>query len=347
MQAGAITIKEIKGQPEVWRRCLKQLDAMDLKALVGDKSPRTHEWVFVGCGTSYYLAQAAAASFTTLLGVRSHAVPASEALIYPELAFPAESDFFPVLISRSGHTSEVLQVADLLQESGVPFLGVTCDGRELEQIATATLKLPVVEESTVMTSSFTSMLMALQYIAASYADDKEFIAALHTLPDALEKLLPIYTPQIEQFAQQTFEDIAMLGQGALYPIASEASLKVMESSSSYAQYFHAMEFRHGPKSIISESVLVGALISETGYEQEAPVLKEMKALGARTLAIANKISPDVREAADLAIELDLAVPELARLVMYLVWCQLLGSYVGLCKGMNPDEPRHLSRVVTI
>jgi len=92
---------------------------------------------------------------------------------------------------------------------------------------------------------------------------------------------------------------------------------------------------------------VGALLSETGYAEESAVLLEMKELGACTLAIANKITPEVRRSADLAIELALPIPELARLVVYLVWGQLLGSYIGLQKGLNPDLPRHLSRVVTL
>jgi glucosamine--fructose-6-phosphate aminotransferase (isomerizing) len=73
----------------------------------------------------------------------------------------------------------------------------------------------------------------------------------------------------------------------------------------------------------------------------------MKALGGCTLAIANQLSPEVLDSADLAIELALDVPELARLVVYVVWGQLLGSRLGLRKGLNPDAPRHLTRVVTL
>jgi len=348
MEPGATTLREIYGQPEVWTRCLQALDALDINPLVGDKHPLSHQWIFVGCGTSYYLAQAAAASFTSLTGILAHAIPASEILLFPKLVIPAESSsIFPVLISRSGHTSEVLQVAEVLNRRGISFLAVTCDGNELAQLTPRVLKLPVTEESTVMTSSFTSMLMALQYVAARIASQQEFLDALHTLPAALAVLLPVYGPQVEQFSHRSFDDVAFLAQGALYPIASETSLKVMESSSSYAQFFHTLEFRHGPKSIVSENVLVGALLSESGNAEESAVLLEMKQLGACTLAIANSISPQVRASADLAIELALPVPELARLIVYIVWGQLLGSYMGLRKGLNPDSPRNLSRVVTI
>jgi glutamine---fructose-6-phosphate transaminase (isomerizing) len=346
MELGSTTLREIYGQPEVWTSCLQTLDSLDIGSLFGNSHPRSHEWIFVGCGTSYYLANAAAASFTILTGNSARAVPASEIILFPKLVIQSETaPIFPVLISRSGDTSEVLQVADILNRRGIEFLAVTCDGNELAKKAPRTLKLPVTEASTVMSSSFTSMLLALQYIAARIASQADFLTALRALPSALGGLLVIYGPKLEQFSRRSFDDVVFLAQGALYPVASETSLKVMESSSTYAQFFHTLEFRHGPMSIVSEKVLVGALLSETGYAEESAVLLEMKSLGACALAIANHISPEVRSSVDLSIELALPGPELARLIVYIVWGQLLGSYMGLRKGLNPDSPRNLSRVV--
>lgn len=348
MKFGEKTLREIHNQPEVWQSCLDALDRCDLDLLIGDRDPRSNKWIFLGCGTSYYLAEAAAASFMTLTGQAARAVPASEFLLFPKLVIaPENASVFPVLISRSGQTTEVLRAAEILERSGIEFLSVTCDGSELAQLTHRPLKLPVVEQSTVMTSSFTSMLISLQFVAAYISGQNDFIDALRTLPPALDRLLPLYAPQVQEFAVNAFDGAAFLGQGALYPIAQETALKVMESSSSYAHFFHTLEFRHGPKSIVSEKVLVGALLSETGYAEESAVLLEMKELGGRTLAIGNCISRQVRSAADLVIELGLNVPELARLAVYVVWGQLLGSYMGIRKGLNPDSPRNLSRIVTL
>ncbi len=348
MNPGAMTLREIYAQPEAWKGCLSMLDEFDLRLLVDGKNPHSWEWLFVGCGTSYYLAEAAAASFVELTEVPARAVPASEILLCPQLVIPAKgAPVFPVLISRSGHTSEILEAAEVLRRRKIEFMSITCDGNELAELSPRTLQLPVSEESTVMTSSFTSMLLALQYTAAYLSDNTEFIQALRSLPNALAGLLPKYGPQLEEFARRSFDDVAFLAQGALYPIASETALKVMESSSTFAQFFHTLEFRHGPKSIVSERVLVGGLLSESGYAEESAVLLEMKSLGASTLAIANRLTAELRSSADLSIELDLAVPEPARLIVYVVWGQLLGAYAGIKRGFNPDSPRHLSRVVTL
>jgi glucosamine--fructose-6-phosphate aminotransferase (isomerizing) len=129
---------------------------------------------------------------------------------------------------------------------GIEFLAVTCVGNELARLGTRTLTLPATDESVVMT--FTSMLMALQYIAARFAKKDEFVESLRSLPASLSSLLTIYGPKIEEFAERSFENAAFLGQGALYPIASEIALNVMETSSTYAQFFHTLEFRHGAQS---------------------------------------------------------------------------------------------------
>src|SRR5580658_10028458 len=88
MQKDVKTLVEIKSQPEVWQRCLKNLGAANLRRLAEGHSPSDLEWVFVGCGTSFYLAQAAACSFSSLLKVAARAVPASEVLFNRDGVFP-------------------------------------------------------------------------------------------------------------------------------------------------------------------------------------------------------------------------------------------------------------------
>jgi glutamine---fructose-6-phosphate transaminase (isomerizing) len=70
-------------------------------------------------------------------------------------------------------------------------------------------------------------------------------------------------------------------------------------------------------------------------------------LGSPILVVANSASAELRKAADLLIELELPVPELARIIVYVVWGQLLGTYRSLEKGLDPDSPKNLSRVVTL
>ena len=347
---GAFTLEEILSQPACWRASLRDLEASGaLKATV-ERFSQAQEWMFIGCGSSYYVAQAAAATLTTLTGLRAQGLAASELLLFPELVLAAKSNFVPVLVSRSGRTSEVLKAAELLAGRGIPTLGISCAlGQALEKLATSTIVLPAADErSTVMTRSFTSMLMALQAVAASLAVKQDFLSAQRSLAQAGEELLGTLPQRLREFVSaHSFADYVCLGQGALYGIACESALKLTEMSVSYGQSFHTLEFRHGPKSIVGKETLIVFLLSETGYSAELEVLEEVKKLGGTTLVVSNRAEERARTAADLLVEIGADAPETARLPLYLFTAQLLGLYTGIKKGFDPDKPRNLSRVVVL
>jgi glucosamine--fructose-6-phosphate aminotransferase (isomerizing) len=212
-----------------------------------------------------------------------------------------------------------------------------------------TLKLLDADErSTVMTRSFTSMLLGLQYLAAMVSGNGAFRRALLELPQQVEPLLKDNPQRLRLFVEsRSFSDFVFLAQGPLFGIASECMLKVTESSCSYAQVFHSLEFRHGPKSIVGPQMLITFVMSETSYDAEVELLEEMKALGAATMVIANRVDNRAQRASDFAIELGLQSPEYARPAAFAIWGQLYGVYNGLKKGLNPDSPKNLTRVVEL
>jgi glucosamine--fructose-6-phosphate aminotransferase (isomerizing) len=347
---GQHTLNEIFSQPQCWTKCLAKLAASaDFRAAVQMARPAA-EWIFVGCGTSYYLAQAAASSFN-YLNLPARAVPASDLLLYPGLTLHTGRDYIPVVISRSGLTSEAVRAAQMLEKDrNLRAIAITCaDGQPLEASCSVTIKLQDADEqSTVMTRSFTTMLLALQSLAAAVSGNNVFRGALVELPQQVEPLLKTMSDGLRLFARsRTFSDFVFLAQGPLFGIASECMLKVTESSSSYAQVFHSLEFRHGPKSIAGPETLITFFMSETSYAAEVELLEEMKALGAATMVIANRIDKRARRFSDFAIELALQSPEYARPAAFAIWGQLYGVYYGLKKGLNPDSPRNLTRVVEL
>jgi glucosamine--fructose-6-phosphate aminotransferase (isomerizing) len=153
---GAHTLNEILSQPQCWSDCLRRLvSSTAFQAATQMARPGT-EWILVGCGSSYYLATAAASAFNHL-GLPARVIPASELLLYPALALSGARDYVPIMISRSGCTSEVVRAARLLeQERNVRTIAITCaEGQPLEVECSLTLKLlDADEQSMVMTRSF-------------------------------------------------------------------------------------------------------------------------------------------------------------------------------------------------
>jgi glutamine---fructose-6-phosphate transaminase (isomerizing) len=344
-------LKEILSQPECWSECIRQLEGDAVLREIVANTPADREWLFIGCGTSYYLALAAAVSFSAITGAPARAVPASEVLLFPDAVLPRGSVVVPVLISRSGRTTEVIKARDYLErERGLPTIAITCAP---DQALAQGSRFPIVlsaaeEQSTVMTRSFSSMLLGLQYLAATMTDRADVKLALKQLPLAAEPLFREIPPLLRDFvARHDFDCHVFLGHGPFYGIACEAALKVMESSCSYAHSFHSLEFRHGPKSLVSPRTLAGFFLSDSGFAAEVDLLEEIKGLGAVTFVVTANATPRIRAVTDFLVEAPMGGPECVRLAACIPWGQLLGLYTGLKKGLNPDSPRHLSRVVML
>ena len=349
--AGRHTLSEILSQPAVWRETSKQLEQQRaLEQLVKIFFPRS-PWLFIACGSSYYLSQIVATQWTRELQARCTAVPASEFLFAPGETIRRAGAQQVVLISRSGETTEVLRAAKLLEaDRSILTLGVTCNADSaLEKLCGRTLKLPWADEqSTVMTRSFTSMLIALERLGAKFAGNRELTAALDMLPEKVQPWLEANADKIQSFGgKRQFADFIFLGQGAHYWLAQEAGLKITEMSSSYAQAYHTLEFRHGPRSIAGRDTLITFLISDAAETEETQLVSEIKKLGAAKFVITNRATEALRHASDLLLELRMDEPEFARLAPLAIPAQLLGAAAGLRKGLDPDTPKNLSRVVTL
>jgi glutamine---fructose-6-phosphate transaminase (isomerizing) len=345
------TWNEILSQPVIWQVTLAELkQSARIGAILEQTKTRT-EWLFIGCGTSFYLAEAAASSWTMLTGQRARALPASEPLLFTDLAYAKVSGLQSVIISRSGSTSETVRAAHLLsRQLLVPTLGITCTADSaLQRACDQTLLITSAnEKSMVMTRSFTTMLLALQYLAASQAQRPDFLEAQQRMAIHYEGQIQSISRRVETFAaQHSIADFIFLGQGPFHGLAREAALKVMEMSCSYSQSFHTLEFRHGPKAVVSPETCLTFFLNQTATQAECEVLAEMKELGGLTIAVCNRATDTIRRSSDLVFELGFEGPELATLAPSVVPAQLLGFFTGVKKKLNPDEPKNLSRVVIL
>lgn len=351
---GAHTAAEIASQPECWQASLEHFASSGEAAHIAHALAPQRRWLFVGCGSSYYLAQTAAACWRAVTGREARAVPASELLLYPRLSWDREAPPQMVLISRSGATSEVLRVADWLASESQPFLAVTCSsGEALDRRAAFSLRpVAAAEQSTVMTLSFTSMLLALQLLAAEFANDASLRDGLLAMPRRARAFVDQSRAAVEEFAaRHEFADHVWLGQGPYYGLACEGALKVQEMSCSYAQSFHTLEFRHGPKAIVAANTLVLFHLSAAGYGAERQVLEEVSRLGGTTAVVTARADLATTQTADLLLATGAdnrgGKLELADLAPRLVPAQWLGLFTARKKGLDADRPRHLSRVVVL
>ena len=343
-ERGIHTLAEIRSQPSVWAKTLGEFEQQSPSLIQAWRDRPPHQVLFIGCGSSYYLAQTAACLFRSRAGIPSRACPASELFLFPEqvLADPEETHL--VAVSRSGTTTEVLlAVEQFRRRGGVAAWAITCyPESSLAQMVDGALAASAAQEkSLAQTRSFTSMLLLAQALAASLGQQET--AVLARLPEVGQELLAETDalaagigdrPDLNQFF--------FLGSGVLYGLASEGMLKIKEMSLSHSESYHFLEFRHGPKALVNPQSLVVGLLSAEAYAHEYPVLREMGQLGAETLALAPQATTG---AMTYAVAFDSGLPDWALPVLYLLPLQLLAYYRAISKGLDPDRPRHLQAVV--
>jgi glucosamine--fructose-6-phosphate aminotransferase (isomerizing) len=349
MTTDSHTWQEILSQPQTWRMVLETFDA-DKAALENFLDQTDFDQVLViGCGSTHYLAQTAAATLIHCTGISARAVPSSELWLFPD-AIPTDRTLL-LVVSRSGTTTETLRALRRFREvSGGSVLTITCYPESpLAQQADFVLAAPNAQERSVaQTRSFSSMLLLTQALAATLAHDERMLERLCQLPDALESLVERSGRLPEQLGMDTdIERIYFLGGGPFYGLASEAMLKTKEMSLSHSEAYHPLEFRHGPMSMVNEHTLVVGLLSDTGSAEELRVLKDMQGLGAHTLAFIEDISAMAEWQADYIVELRSGLSEWERGPLCLPVLQRIAYYRAMTKGLDPDRPHNLTAVVEL
>ncbi len=341
-EPGAFTRNEIFSQPAAWESALALLGSSSAGIQSAFCAGDFSHVIFTGCGSTYYLSLAAAALFSQLTGQPARALPASELWLYPGSAYPAHGRVLLVAVSRSGETSETINAClDFNDARRGRLVTLTCyPDSPLARLGNLSLVFPSGQEQSVaQTRSFSTLYLASTALAALAADRLDLFAALKALPQAAARLLETSQPLVSQPGRDlSLDRFYFLGSGPRYGLAAELSLKMKEMSLSHSEPFHFMEFRHGPKSMVSSSALVVGLRSESQRCRETAVLDEMQAMGARLLVIDEQ---------DAQVEFHSGVDELMRRVLYLPAGQLLAFERSLAKGLNPDRPAHLEAVVKL
>jgi fructoselysine-6-P-deglycase FrlB-like protein len=139
-------------------------------------------------------------------------------------------------------------------------------------------------------------------------------ADIRALPEAAAREL--VRPLPPGLAERT--EFTFLGRGWAAAVAEEAALKLREASRTWAESYPAMEYRHGPISVSDEDTVVWAL-----GDVPPGLLADARRTGA--MVIASDADP----------------------LAGLIGAQRLAAVLAERKGIDPDQPRALSRSVIL
>ena len=346
---GEFTFDEISTQAVSWRSAMEATLARQEELLYLLYENAGQPIIFIGCGSTHYLARYAAPFFQRVTGLACRGIPSSELLFHTDTVVVEAKTPLVIALSRSGETSETIMAVEKMRSCGSDALTISCyDNTGLSAASSLTISIPGGQErSYAQTRSFAGMLVAVQMLAALVSDNIQLQGEIEQLPTLAADIVERAKPLAKEIGpNESYKRISYLGSGALYGLASEATVKMKEMSLSIAEPYRFMEFRHGPMSLVDYEHLIVALLSDTVRDYELTVLRDVKERGAHVLALANK-DEGLSDEFDAVFALGTPLSEPARGVLYLPLLQYLAYYRSLGRGLDPDRPRHVVMAIRL
>lgn len=256
-----ITFDEVRSQPDVWRQAAALAETA-LQAV-----PDGERVAFIGCGTSWFVAQAIAALRESGGHGESDAFAASE-------AFLSRGYDRVVAISRSGSTTEVVRALRDLAPTTPSVAIVAVTAGPVLDAAGDTIVLGFADERSVVQTRFATAVLAMfraaygHDVTAAAAHAESLLATTPTLDD-----LDLAAPSV------ACHRFVFLGRGWTVGLAHEAALKLREAALASTESYPAMEYRHGPIALAEPGTAVWWFGTD-----DSGLAPEVAALGATVAA---------------------------------------------------------------
>lgn len=367
------TPREIFQQPETWKQsydyCFgrkQEIEAFLERTGIG-KDHASPIVLLVGAGSSDYIGRALVHLLRRQWRCEVIAVASTELLLDVESYLLPGREYLWISFSRSGDSSEgvaVLQDA-LLSHPQVRHLVVTCNAKSRmaqlcsqhpERALALVLGETVNDRGLAMTSSFTNMVVAGQFLANLHKLEP-YAGTLDCMTKVGARLLSSAPHLASVITARGFARACFVGSAALAAVADESALKLVELTGGKIQTMaqSTLGLRHGPMSAIDQSTLfVQYLSSDLRYRNyEMDLLEEVgrKGLaGARLVITGQKLeTPEDLAEYVLCLETPAGFPDDCRPPLDAMVGQLLGLFASIRAGLQPDNPSPsgaISRVVS-
>ena len=312
--------------------------------------------MIVACGSAYHAGVTGKYVFEGMARIPVEVDLASEFRYRDPIL---EEGTLVIVISQSGETADSLAALRESRERGAKVLGIvnvvgSSIAREADNVM-YTWAGPEIAVAT--TKAYSCQLIALYLLAVKFAkvrgqisdaQVKEYIEDLKRLPDQVELLLNNKN-KIQKFANRYLaaKDVFFIGRGPDSGVAYEGSLKLKEISYINSFAIAAGELKHGTIALIEDDTLVIALATQDAlFEKMVSNVEEIKARGARVIAIAKEGNTEIEKKADIVIYIPQCMDELTPLLS-VVPLQLFAYFVAKNRGCNIDKPKNLAKSVTV
>ena len=207
------------------------------------------------------------------------------------------------------------------------------------------------ENAVASTKSCTSQILACLLLSVYKAElngkldlniKNKFLTDLNRLETDIINTIDLES-KIQELAKTllktNIKNMFLLGKDELHGSALEGALKIKEIAYIHAEGFHISALKHGPYAMIEEGTPIILLYKQRDHFVKS-IVEEIKTRGAFIV----EISPNAPESPN-----NLVLPNNKTFtgLVAVIALQLLSYHLSIQKGINPDRPRNLAKVVTV
>lgn len=272
-------------------------------------------------------------------------VPSGLAAPSVHTMYGAQVDYQNALVigvSQSGRGEDINEVISQARKSGALTAALTNTmDSPLAEIAEHVLPCSAGPEKAVAaTKSYTTTLALFAQLAARWGESSELTTGLERVADAAEQALTVEST-VADLARTLLhaERILTVARGLHLSTAIEAALKIAETTYTTTQAFSSADLLHGPIASVAVRTPCLCFIPDgKTSETMRGVADKLSERNARVLRLfPGADGPDDVPLTDTGTEL------LAPIVDILP-AQLLAYHLTVARGLDPDNPRGLTKV---
>jgi glucosamine--fructose-6-phosphate aminotransferase (isomerizing) len=357
---GKYTQKEIFEIPSSLRKVIEQKKLISNIAREIIEKDVKHIFL-IGAGSSYHAGFAMSYMFNRITKIPTFTEFSMEFqyLVRPILT----KEDCVIGLSQSGETKDTVESLKISKELGCLTIGITNNlNSSLTEISDYTIDLHCGKENSVLaTKTYVSELATLAILSLEIAKEKKSISSeeinslwieLIRIPDKIHSILPILHDTIKNYSDflKSTRFCFILGSGPDYATAMEAALKLKEGARVFGQAYSTAEFPHGPITLADSNTCIIAIIPHEEDKRKSNLihlLKRIKERGATILGVYEAAKNDtVPRPVDISIKVPNTLMDLQPIVMILA-IQLLTLEIARTNGLNPDEPKFLTKISNI
>jgi glucosamine--fructose-6-phosphate aminotransferase (isomerizing) len=361
------TIKEIYDQVDVARSAIANggrlcvgTNVIKLGGLdrMRDELLSCDNIILLGCGTSFNACQLTAHLFKSIKCFNTVQVHDGAEFSEDDIPFHGRSKTCFVFVSQSGETKDLHRCLETVKSScesrhinyhtmGVINVADSMIAREVECGVYLNCGREVAVAST---KAFTSQIIVLTLIALWFSqarprlsNTQDHIQKILGLPDEISKAIEVNIQMCQKIAKMLKDksSIFLLGRGTLFSVAREGALKLKEIGYIHAEGYSSAALKHGPYALLTPGFPVILLMEKQTASKT--IYDELKARDATVITVGTVGSLDLKDCDNFNIKLsETGHTEVLATIML----QLIAYYLSIEKGINPDYPRNIAKVLS-